>query len=113
MADEPQRPRAPTPPPPGTEGAGDDRGIGDFVRRAGSVFFDVARNSKDDVLRAATGEIRGWLDHLDLDKELMKALSKMTVEITAQVRFKPNDEGQVAVDTAKTDVKVKRDTKPE
>lgn len=83
------------------------------MRRAGSAFFDVARNSKDDVLRAATGEIRGWLDHLDLDKELMKALSKMTVEITAQVRFKPNDEGRAAIDTSKTDVKIKHEPKSE
>jgi len=72
-----------------------DGRLGDFVRRAVSAGFEAATKSKDDVLRVATTEIRGWLDHLDLDRELMKALARMTVEVKAEIRFKPNAEGQL------------------
>src|SRR5262245_2022572 len=76
-------------------GAREERGIGDFVRRAVSAGFEVASRSKDDLLRVATGEIRAWLDHLDLDKELAKALSKMTIEVNAQIRFHPREDGSL------------------
>ena len=72
-----------------------DRGITDFVRRAVSAGFEVAGRSKDDILRIATSEIRSWLDHLDLDKELVKALSKLTLEVKAEVRFKKNEDGNL------------------
>ena len=38
-----------------------------------------------------TGEIRDWLDRLELDTELRKALSKMVLEVKAEIRFRPTD----------------------
>ena len=83
-----------------------DRGVSDFFRRAVSAGYEAATKSKDDILRVATGEIRSWLDHLELDKELVKALSRMTVEVKAEIRFKPNDEGKL-IPEAKTEAKVR------
>jgi hypothetical protein len=88
------------------EERGRDRGVSDFFRRAVSAGFEAANRSKDDVLRVATGEIRSWLDRMELDKELIKALQKMTLEVKAEIRFKPNDEGKL-VPVAKAETKVR------
>lgn len=90
---------------PGPE---EQRRLTDFVRRAGSAFFEAAGRSKDDLLRAATGEIRSWLDHLDLDKELVRALSRMTLEVKAEIRFRPSETG-LSVETRSANVSVRRD----
>ena len=120
MADDPHdtdRPPPKTPPP----AAGDDdsqrerdradRGISDFVRRAVTAGFEVASRGKEDFVRVATTEVRSWLDKLELDTEIVKALSRMTVEVKAEFRFRPTGDGRV-VPEGVSDVKVKtRDPK--
>jgi hypothetical protein len=71
-----------------------DRGLSDFVRRAVSAGIDAAKGGKDDVVRIATNEIRGWLDRLDLDREIVRALARMTVEIKAEIKFKEREDGE-------------------
>ena len=66
-----------------------DKGLSDFVRRAVAAGMEAAGRSKEDVVRIATTEIRDWLDRLELDTELRKALSKMVLEVKAEVRFRP------------------------
>ena len=66
-----------------------DRGLSDFVRRAVAAGFEAAGRSKEDFVRIATGEIRDWLDRLELDTELRKALSRMVLEVKAEIRFRP------------------------
>ena len=87
--------------------SGDDRsGITDFVRRAVSAGVGAASRSKDDIVRVAAGELRGWLEHLNLHEELAKALAKMVIEVKMEVRFRPNEEGKLVAETT-NDVKVK------
>jgi len=83
-----------------------DRGLGDFVRRAVSAGVEVASRSKDDIMRAAAGEVRTWLDHLDVNNELLKTLSRMVIEVKTEIRFRPTDDGKFTSDTT-NDVKVK------
>jgi hypothetical protein len=87
-----------------------DRGLTDFVRRAvsGAVSAGVgaASRSKDDIMRAAASEVRTWLDRLDVNNEVLKALSKMTIEIKTEIKFRRTDDGRVAAETS-NDVKVK------
>ena len=83
-----------------------DRGLSDLFRRAVSVGLEAAGRSKDDFVRIASTEIRGWLDHLELDTELRKALSKMVLEVKAEVRFRPTDDGRLTPE-ATTDVNVR------
>ena len=105
------------PPPPGPEvdpgGVGEDerreridRGLSDFVRRAVSAGIEAASRGKSDIVRVATGEVRSWLDKLDLDTEIVKALSRMVLEVKAEIRFRPVDGGKV-VPEATGDVKIK------
>ena len=81
------------------------RGISDRVRRAMAAGFEAATRSKDDLVRAATAEIGSWLDRIDIQGELAKALSKMVVEVKAEIRFVPREDGTVKAE-ATSDVKV-------
>ena len=109
MADEPARPDE-VPPPPVSPEEDEDRdrppGISDFVRRAVLAGLGAATRSKDDVMRIAAGEVRTWLDRMDLDEEIVKALSRMVVEVKTEIRFRTNDEGKL-VPEATHDTKVK------
>lgn len=98
------------PPPPGADEATRERaerGISDFVRRAVAAGMEAAGRSKDDIVRVATGEIRDWLDRLELDTELRKALSKMVLEVKAEIRFRPLEDGTLAPETD-ADVRVRK-----
>jgi len=83
-----------------------ERSISDFVRRAVSAGVVAASRSKDDIMRAAAIEVRGWLEHLNLHEEITKALSRMVIEVKTEIRFRPNDDGRIVPD-ATNDVKVK------
>ena len=81
-------------------------GISDFVRRAVSAGVGAASRSKDDIMRAAAGEIRSWLEHLNLNEEVAKVLSKMVIEVKTEIRFRPTEDGKIVSETS-NDVKVK------
>jgi hypothetical protein len=81
-------------------------GLTDFVRRAVSAGVGAATRSKDDIMRAAAGEVRNWLERLNLNEEMMKALAKMVIEVKTEIRFRPTEEGKVVTETS-NDVKVK------
>jgi hypothetical protein len=112
MVEDPSKPAPPEEPPPdspaGTEARDRerDRGLSDFVRRAVAAGFEAAGRSKEDVVRIATGEIRDWLDRLELDTELRKALSGMVLEVKAEIRFRPS-EGVALTAVAKSDLHVR------
>jgi hypothetical protein len=54
--------------------------------------------------------MRAWLDRLDLQSELARALTKMVVEVKAEVRFRPRSDGKLEPE-AKSEIKVKPTTK--
>jgi hypothetical protein len=83
-----------------------ERPIADFVRRAVTAGVVAAARSKDDIVRVAATEMRGWLDHLNLDEEIAKALAKMVIEVKTEIRFRPSEDGKL-VPEATNDYKVK------
>jgi hypothetical protein len=85
------------------------RGISDFVRRAVSAGIEAAAKGKNDIVRVATTEVRSWLDRLDLDTEIVKAMSRMVLEVKAEIRFRPTD-GKLAPE-ATGDVKLRPTSK--
>jgi hypothetical protein len=94
-----------------TTARGEDRsGISDFVRRAVSAGVGAASRSKDDIMRAAAGEVRTWLEHLNMNDEVVKALSKMVIEVKTEIRFRPTEDGKVVTETS-NELKVKPPTK--
>ena len=88
---------------PGGEREG---GIGDFVRRAVSAGVGAASRSKDDILRVAAGEVRSWLERLNLPDELAKALTKTVIEVKTEIRFRLTEDGKLVPETT-NDVKMK------
>ncbi|MFL5303875.1 MAG: hypothetical protein ACJ8F1_01625 [Polyangia bacterium] len=97
---------APDPATDDPTGRPDDRRISDFVRRAVSAGVGAARSSKDDIMRAAAGEVRSWLEHLNLNEEVAKALAKMVIEVKTEIRFRPAEDGRMVPETT-NEVKVK------
>jgi hypothetical protein len=110
MADEPIKPDAPpvtgadeTEDPAGDDPArerfpGSERfppGISDFVRRAVSAGLGAASRGKEDFVRVAATEVRSWLDHLDLDAEIAKALARMVIEVKTEIRFRATEDGKL------------------
>jgi len=83
-----------------------DRGITDFVRRAVSAGVGAATRSKDDIMRAAATEMRNWLERLDVNNEVLKALSKMVIEVKTEIRFRPTEDGRITPEVT-NDTKVK------
>jgi hypothetical protein len=106
----PPEPDAPKAADPGEDSGGvsdrGERGLSDFVRRAVSAGVGAASRSKDDIMRAAATEVRGWLDHLDVNNEILKVLSKMVIEVKTEIRFRATEDGKI-VPEASNDVKVK------
>ncbi|HXJ22058.1 MAG TPA: hypothetical protein VMT03_17680 [Polyangia bacterium] len=102
---------APEPAPDDTSARNEDsRTISDFVRRAVSAGVGAARSSKDEVMRAAAVEMRHWLEHLNLNEELVKALAKMVIEVKTEIRFRSTEDGRLVPETT-NDVKVKPPTR--
>jgi hypothetical protein len=132
MADDPEKPPAATAaptganvgagPPPGSDATPPpaaeetsrerDRGISDLFKRAVAVGLEAAGRSKDDFVRIASTEVRGWLDHLELDTELRKALSKMVLEVKAEIRFRPTEDGSLVSET-ESEMRVRPPGKPD
>jgi hypothetical protein len=103
VEDEPTSPRA-------SDERGDrDRGLSDFVRRAVSAGVGAASKSKDDIMRAAAGEMRTWLEHLNMNEELAKVLTKLVVEVKTEIRFRPTEDGKI-VPEATNDYRIKPGT---
>ena len=83
-----------------------ERSLSDFVRRAVSAGVGAAAKSKDDIMRAAAGEMRTWLEHLNMNEELAKVLTKLVVEVKTEIRFRPTEDGKI-VPEATNDYKLK------
>jgi hypothetical protein len=83
-----------------------EHSLSDFVRRAVSAGVGAAARSKDDIMRAAAGEMRTWLEHLNINDEIAKVLTKLVVEVKTEIRFRPTEDGKV-VPEATNDYKLK------
>ena len=83
-----------------------EHSLSDFVRRAVSAGVGAAAKSKDDIMRAAAGEVRTWLEHLNMNEELAKVFTKLVVEVKTEIRFRPTEDGKI-VPEATNDYKLK------
>lgn len=49
-----------------------------------------AQGTRDEIFRAVAAEFGKWLDRMDLQHEMTKVLSNMTIELKTEVRFVPS-----------------------
>jgi hypothetical protein len=89
-----------------------DRGLSDRVRRAMAAGLEAASRSKEDLLRAAGSELGSWLERMDMTNELAKALTKLVVEVKAEIRFRPREDGSIVPEVVSSEVKNKPAAKP-
>lgn len=71
-----------------------------------AYILSQAQNTKDDLSRVVSEEIRRFLQSDKLRDEFLKLLSGMTVEVTAQVRLVPSHERKGKDPAAVPEVKV-------
>ena len=55
-----------------------------------------AQGAKDEILRVFADEVRRFLDSELVRREFWKALTENTIELHAEIRFRPNAEGRPA-----------------
>jgi hypothetical protein len=71
-----------------------------------------AQGAKDEVLRVFADEFRRFLDSDLVRREFWKALTENTIELRAEIRFRPNAEGEPAPSVKASARTVKRRRKP-
>ena len=75
------------------------------------VVLSQAEKTKDDIGRVVSEEIRRFLQSEKLREEFVKLLAGMTVEIKAEVRLKPNEDGTQEPKVTVTDLGTRRSRK--
>jgi hypothetical protein len=71
------------------------------------VLVQQAQSTKDELFRIVAGELRGFLESLNLNEELQRLLTSLSFEIKTEIRFIPN-EAKVVKPNLKNRVSVKR-----
>jgi hypothetical protein len=90
-----------------------EEGIRRFVqdshlpKEVAAYLMDQAQATKKELYRIIAGELREWLERVDLERVLLRLLTSLTFEITTQVRLVPNEGGLVKPEI-KPRVKVRR-----
>ena len=67
--------------------------LGDLPKDAIAYIASQTERTRDDLKRTISKEVKAFLAERDLTTELREALKGLTIEVTAQVRFK--DDGTV------------------
>jgi len=95
-----------------------EEGIRKFVQEAhlpkevAAYLLDQAQATKKELYRIIGGEIREWLERVDLERVMLRILTSVTFEINTQVRLIPNEAGLVKPEI-KPRVRVRRRREPD
>jgi hypothetical protein len=72
--------------------------LGDLPKEAISYLVNQTERTRDDLKRTISNEVKTFLAERDLATELREALKGLTIEVTAQVRFK--EDGSIDADVS-------------
>jgi hypothetical protein len=64
-------------------------------KEAASYVMHTAEKTKDEVVKALGRELRGFLEGMDLESLVQRALKDLTVEVRAEVTFRSSQDGQL------------------
>ncbi|MFO0693422.1 MAG: hypothetical protein U0230_07695 [Polyangiales bacterium] len=70
-------------------------GEGTLGKELSSYLFTQIDETKNVMIRAVAGEVREFLDQTDISKELQRALTALSFEVRMEIRFIPNDKGEL------------------
>lgn len=97
----------------GEEGLRNTLGEMKLPKEAMSSLISSADKTKREVINSLARELRQFLDSLDLQSLLEKAVAGTTIEIQTTVRVIPKEEGGVGLQVLKNDTEVTRDDEEE
>jgi hypothetical protein len=69
-----------------------------------NYLLNSAQNTKDEFFKIVARETREFLERVNLQQEMAKLLTQLSLEVKTEIRFIPNDE---AVSGVKPDIKKK------
>jgi hypothetical protein len=83
--------------------------VSDFhlPKDVGNFIVTQAQGTKDELFRIVAEELRKWLDRVDVQRELTRLMTMVSVEVKTEIRFIPNDQALVKPDI-KRKVSIKR-----
>jgi hypothetical protein len=73
-------------------------------KEVANYLYNTAQNTKDEFFKIVARETREFLERVNLQEELAKLLTTLSLEVKTEIRFIPNDE---SVGGVKPDVKRK------
>ncbi|MFZ9889617.1 MAG: hypothetical protein ACO3JL_19150 [Myxococcota bacterium] len=93
----------------GEEGIRSSLGEMKMPKEAMSYLVSQADKTKREVIHSLARELRGFLDSLDLQSLIEKAVAGTTIEIQTTVRVIPKEEGGVGLEVLKRDTAIAHD----
>ena len=86
---------------------------GYLPKEAASYVVSQAQHTKDEAMRLIAVELRRFLDNVDATEVLRKVLSTVSLEVKAEIRFKPSDNASGVRAEIDPKISLRRANKPE
>jgi ribosomal protein S6 len=78
-------------------------------KEVASYIVNTASTTKDELLRIIAGEVREFLQTINLSEEIARMLTMLSFEVKTEIRFIPNDQKYTGVEPqVKAEVRLKR-----
>lgn len=89
------------------------RGLGSLLnlldsgaRKGGDLVTEVARGSKEEIVRVVSAEVRGFLDKMDIVDLAQEIVSGLKVDAHVQIKFSRDEDGKVQPEVTKSETKL-------
>ncbi len=89
------------------------RGLGSLLglldsgaRRGQDIVTEVAKGSKEEIVRVISAEVRGFLDKMDIVDLAQEIVSGLKVEAHVEIKFSRDADGHVQPEVTKNDTKL-------
>lgn len=81
------------------------------LRRGQGIVTGVTQATKDEMMRIISGEVRSFLDGMDIADLAQQVISGLVVDVNMQVRFSRSDDGlaQPTITRNETKIRTKRE----
>ncbi len=89
------------------------RGLGSLLglidssaRRGQDIVTEVAKGSKEELVRVISAEVRGFLDKMDVVDLAQEIVSGLKVEAHVEIKFSRDEDGRVQPEVTRSDTKL-------
>lgn len=79
------------------------------ARRGQEVVSEVAKGSKDELVRLISAEVRGFLDKMDVVDLAQQVVAGLRVDVHAQIRFSRDADGRIQPEVTRSETKLASD----